>query len=206
LHNSCYIFDCYNDRAEHGPSVSKIIKYPSDETHNNSSTPRSKQVSLSFQARWSGDKYILKTTNTNALPIKPPIWLNYSVIGCEDKIATQNEFRFIQYALNREGYDVGAIDGNYGTKTKSALENFQRDNKMKVDGKLSPALADKLAVKIAAFDEGFQNKLSGFIDGGLSIPQYATRDVVFNNLRTAMPQGECVTADLVGSVYPNKKQ
>lgn len=40
----------------------------------------------------------------------------------------------MQQALVALGYLKGASDGNFGTGTKTAVENFQKDNGLDVDG------------------------------------------------------------------------
>ena len=40
----------------------------------------------------------------------------------------------LQQALNQRGYPVGSADGKFGPKTETAVRNFQKDNKLKVDG------------------------------------------------------------------------
>lgn len=45
-----------------------------------------------------------------------------------------DEVRQIQTVLKQKGYYTGNIDGIFGTKTKSAVTAFQRDNGLKVDG------------------------------------------------------------------------
>ena len=40
----------------------------------------------------------------------------------------------VQRALARAGFDPGPVDGRMGTKTKSALKDFQRKNNLKADG------------------------------------------------------------------------
>lgn len=46
------------------------------------------------------------------------------------KIAVVN----LQFALRRLGYDVGTIDGIFGSKTKEEVEKFQRKYGLQVDG------------------------------------------------------------------------
>ena len=40
----------------------------------------------------------------------------------------------VQLALKNAGYYQGTVDGKIGAKTKKAISNFQRDNKLKSDG------------------------------------------------------------------------
>lgn len=40
----------------------------------------------------------------------------------------------LQDALNYLGYSIGSIDGILGSKTKSAIINFQRANNLSADG------------------------------------------------------------------------
>ncbi len=51
------------------------------------------------------------------------------------KIGSQSEeVRQIQTVLKQKGYYKGNIDGIFGTNTKKAVTDFQRDNGLKVDG------------------------------------------------------------------------
>lgn len=40
----------------------------------------------------------------------------------------------LQYALNARGYDCGAVDGEFGPKTETALKLYQSGHKLKADG------------------------------------------------------------------------
>ncbi len=46
----------------------------------------------------------------------------------------------VQIALNRLGYDVGTPDGLMGPRTKSAIEEFERETGMSVSGAVNPRL------------------------------------------------------------------
>lgn len=63
----------------------------------------------------------------------------------------------IQRALSRLGYDPGALDGVWGYKSRRALERFQADQKLEVDGWFGPATASKLllALRKAGVSEQF---------------------------------------------------
>jgi len=45
----------------------------------------------------------------------------------------------LQRALAQLGYSVGKVDGDYGTSTKSAVEQFQTASKLTADGLFGPA-------------------------------------------------------------------
>jgi len=40
----------------------------------------------------------------------------------------------IQNALHNAGFDIGSIDGKLGPKTKKAIQDFQKENNLTVDG------------------------------------------------------------------------
>ncbi len=48
--------------------------------------------------------------------------------------STGEAVRQLQQALKDLGYDPGAVDGQFGTKTESAVKAFQRDRGLTVDG------------------------------------------------------------------------
>ena len=50
----------------------------------------------------------------------------------------------LQTDLNALGYNAGAVDGAFGAGTRSALEDFQADYNLTVDGRCGPATKAKL--------------------------------------------------------------
>ena len=50
----------------------------------------------------------------------------------------------IQHRLNELGYDTGVVDGLFGRKTRAAIQAFQRDNGIAVDGNASQSLLQKI--------------------------------------------------------------
>ncbi len=52
----------------------------------------------------------------------------------------------VQEALNNKGYDCGTADGIAGKKTKAALEKFQKDNQLTVDGTISKEVLKLLEI------------------------------------------------------------
>ncbi|MCQ2440412.1 MAG: spore cortex-lytic enzyme [Clostridia bacterium] len=60
--------------------------------------------------------------------------LSLSVYALSKIGSTGDEVTSIQSVLKEKGYYTGNIDGIYGTRTKNAVTNFQRDNGLAVDG------------------------------------------------------------------------
>lgn len=47
---------------------------------------------------------------------------------------TGNDVKWVQYALNREGYNCGKVDGIFGSGTKTAVISFQKAKGLDADG------------------------------------------------------------------------
>ncbi len=54
----------------------------------------------------------------------------------------------VQARLARNGYDVGAIDGDYGARTKNAIRKFQLDMGLTTDGIVSQKTWKALSSKL----------------------------------------------------------
>ena len=52
--------------------------------------------------------------------------------------STGTETSMLQSKLQTLNYDVGPVDGIYGSKTKTAVQKFQYDNNLIVDGIVGP--------------------------------------------------------------------
>ena len=84
----------------------------------------------------------------------------------------------LQQALNQLGYSTGGADGKYGPATRDAVEKFQRNNNLKVDGIAGNATQTLLyqltggASATPAPDSGSSS--SGSTTGGLFSGNYAT--------------------------------
>jgi len=52
--------------------------------------------------------------------------------------STGSEIRLLQSELQAMNYDVGPVDGIFGTRTKAAVMAFQRDKNLLVDGIVGP--------------------------------------------------------------------
>ena len=63
-----------------------------------------------------------------------------------DKAPTFLMIKNTQLALAKKGYKPGVPDGIMGEKTRRAIMQYQRDNSMTADGKISGSLLRKLAI------------------------------------------------------------
>ena len=58
--------------------------------------------------------------------------------------ADEPTVRYVQDALVRLGYDVGAVDGAVGERTRSAIEAYQREAGLAADGAVGETLVERL--------------------------------------------------------------
>lgn len=80
-------------------------------------------------------------------------------VSALSKIGSQSEeVRSIQQSLKERGYYTGNIDGIFGTGTKNAVMNFQRDNGLKVDG-----IAGKETLRALKIDGADYNSYGGLM-------------------------------------------
>jgi len=54
----------------------------------------------------------------------------------------------VQEALNDAGYDCGTPDGISGKNTKAAIKKYQKDNDLKVTGKINKTLLKSLGITV----------------------------------------------------------
>lgn len=62
------------------------------------------------------------------------IMLSVSVYSLSKMGSRGSEVTKIQTVLKQKGYYSGSVDGIFGTKTRTAVKNFQRDKGLAVDG------------------------------------------------------------------------
>jgi peptidoglycan hydrolase-like protein with peptidoglycan-binding domain len=74
-------------------------------------------------------------TSADTINLGDPIWAD------KEQPANQSAVTRVQAGLTQLGYDPGPIDGVMGPKTKLAIERYQRDHNLVVDGRPTLELA-----------------------------------------------------------------
>ncbi len=78
-----------------------------------------------------------------------------------EEIKLNNEgVRKVQEALASRGYNPGPADGVFGKKTRKAIKEFQKNNRLKVTGTLNQATLSKLGVQLGP-EASINRKLRG---------------------------------------------
>ena len=92
--------------------------------------------------------------------LPPEVTFGRNLIGFDAEQEERLQVAKAQAVLGQLGYDVGKIDGKYGSKTKAAVKTFQKNQKLKVDGKINDNLLKelKIAVKNLPPAESLQTK------------------------------------------------
>ncbi len=67
------------------------------------------------------------------------------VLSAEEQLVTR-----IQESLNSLGYSAGPTNGRLGAKTEAAIQDFQLDSGLRIDGKPTQELLDLLKRKVAS--------------------------------------------------------
>ena len=70
-----------------------------------------------------------------------------SAISYHNKYSWNDKF-ILEKTLYKLGYDAGSIDGIIDEDTIDAIKEFQRDNRLGVDGKAGDKTVDKMAYKL----------------------------------------------------------
>jgi TPR repeat protein len=67
-----------------------------------------------------------------------------------NSLADQPTVMYVQFVLNSMGYDAGDVDGLLGPQTRDAIGSFQKQEGIKKDGSVSPALLRRLLAQQGA--------------------------------------------------------
>ena len=100
------------------------------------------------------------------------------------------EVKKLQQALIDAGYDVGEADGIFGTKTKNAVMEFQKDKGLKVDGIAGTETLSALNIKTQNTNTGSDIYLLarcvyGEARGEIYIGKVAVAAVILNRVEDA---------------------
>ena len=70
--------------------------------------------------------------------------LSTEVVGLS--YTDKSVIQLVQSTLNGKGYDCGTPDGVAGNKTESAIKNYEKDNKLNVNGVVTDELLESLGI------------------------------------------------------------
>ena len=87
------------------------------------------------------------TNRTPTTPKRPAVAAPSSTLKPGD---SGTQVKVLQRALQKLGYSVGKVDGDYGPSTQTALKQFQTKAKLTADGVLGPATLRALKRALAA--------------------------------------------------------
>ncbi len=96
-------------------------------------------------------------TDAQNINLGQPIWRHYSTNPSNQAAISgpkaSNMVAATQANLARLGYAPGPIDGQYGPQTAAAISQFQRDQGLPADGKLSGQVALEIEDQAAGLPE-----------------------------------------------------
>ncbi len=79
---------------------------------------------------------------------------------------SRSEVRQVQVALNKQGDNVGRVDGHWGPKTKEALNKFQQSKGIQANGQLTRQTVADLGLNADQFNQqGGQNQQANQSNG-----------------------------------------
>ncbi len=88
-----------------------------------------------------------KIIKISAVLLVCAICLSMSVLALSKMGSRGTEVKNIQTALKQKGYYKSSVDGIFGTLTRTAVKNFQRDKGLTVDGIAGPKTLSALGIK-----------------------------------------------------------
>lgn len=83
-------------------------------------------------------------TDADFINLGDPIW------ATKERKANRAATARVQAGLAKLGYNPGPVDGVMGSRTSSAIRNYQRDNGLLVDGRASYELAQHIDRKLGS--------------------------------------------------------
>jgi peptidoglycan hydrolase-like protein with peptidoglycan-binding domain len=73
---------------------------------------------------------------------------------------SRSEVRQVQQALDKDGFQVGRVDGRWGPETSNALKQFQESKKIQSSGQLDQQTLSKLGLNGARFSQQSEQNTS----------------------------------------------
>ena len=86
-------------------------------------------------------------TDDSTINLGDPIWAE------GDKPANTSAVSRVQAGLSRLGYNPGPADGVMGSRTRTAIEGYQRDHGLSVDGRPTVQLAQHIENQLQLADK-----------------------------------------------------
>ena len=74
-------------------------------------------------------------------------YLGYRTLRKTSPYMRGSDVKTLQMMLNTLGYFAGKVDGIFGSKTKAAVQRFQRHNGLTADGVVGPVTRNRLLTK-----------------------------------------------------------
>ncbi len=91
--------------------------------------------------------------------LPPEVTFGRNLIGFNAEQEERLQVAAAQSALLQLGYNVGKIDGKYGSKTKAAVKAFQKKQHLKVDGIINDKLMAQLKIAIKSLPPVYPSQL-----------------------------------------------
>jgi hypothetical protein len=86
--------------------------------------------------------------------LPPEVTFGRNLIGFSAEQEERLQVAKAQAALLQLGYQVGQVDGKYGSQTKAAVKAFQKKQHLKADGKINDKLQEQLTMAIENLPPG----------------------------------------------------
>jgi len=106
------------------------------------------------QAQYPNNQQPGQPSNTNQAAQNEP---NNNDQSVSPHSLSRNEIRQVQQALDKNGHQVGRVDGRWGPKTSDALKQFQQSKNIEANGQLDQQTLSDLGLNGAQFAQQNQN-------------------------------------------------
>ncbi len=133
------------------------------------------------------------------------VFLAQAALAAALKVGSSGaQVKTLQTKLKRWGYYTGSVDGVFGSKTKAAVQYFQRANGLTPDGIVGSATAKKLGITLSG-SSGSSSGASGSSNSG---DLYLLARLVYGEARGEPYKGQVAVAAVVlnrvkSSSFPN---